>query len=192
MRLDIMVDTETLGHATNSTIIQLAAIAFNIETGEQYSEFNQVVDIEKNEVNHITGSTLKWWLNTNKDLLHQLISTGNYSSGEVLLNFKKWIIEQYTSRNLSHTDVFLWGNGILFDNKMIQHQLETIGETYPIFFRNDRDVRTLVELASKKTNQTERDLKKSFQDSNLVAHNALDDVKYQINLAVGCFSLLTK
>ena len=48
-----MVDLETLGNETGSTIIQIAAIMFDVETGEQYSEFNMIADIEKNKTNVI-------------------------------------------------------------------------------------------------------------------------------------------
>lgn len=84
------------------------------------------------------------------------------------------------------------GDGILFDNKMIQHQLELIGKEYPISYKNDRDVRTIVDLAGKKLGLTEKELKAKFKDDSLVAHNALDDVKFQINLVVECYKVLTK
>lgn len=40
-----MVDIETLGNKTDSTIIQVASITFDINTGKHFSEFNQIVDI---------------------------------------------------------------------------------------------------------------------------------------------------
>lgn len=60
-REDIMTDIETLGHKSDSTIIQISAIAFDIETGEYLSVFNKVADITKNETMKVTGSTTKWW-----------------------------------------------------------------------------------------------------------------------------------
>lgn len=190
MRLDIMVDIETLGHTTESTIIQIAAIAFNVETGEQYDTFNQIADIELNKVNTITGSTLKWWMKTNKELLNQLLSSGEHSSERVLSNFRQWIITQATMQSLSKENVYLWGNGILFDNKMMLNHLEAFGHSYPIFYKNDRDVRTIVELAAHKLNISEKELKNRYNDDSLVAHDAIDDVKYQISLVVGCYNAL--
>lgn len=189
MRLDIMTDIETLGRGSDSTIIQISAIAFDIATGEHIASFNQIADIEKNE-NPIkaTGDTIKWWVNTDKELFAKLLTSGEYSSEQVLRNFHSWLTSLVPKEDMKK--VYLWGNGILFDNKMIQHQLELIGLKYPIFYRNDRDVRTLLELASLKLGITEEEVKEKYKDENLVAHNAFDDVIYQIHLAVHCFNEL--
>jgi hypothetical protein len=188
VRLDIMTDIETLGTSSDSTIIQISAIAFDIKTGEHYSQFNQIADVSENESPiKVDGDTIKWWLKTNKELFAELLNSGTYSSEQVLRNFHKWLLELNAS---SDHDIYLWGNGILFDNKMIQHQLELLGLDYPIFYRNDRDLRTLVELTSIKLGITEKELKTKYSDENLVAHNAFDDVVYQINLATHCFKEL--
>lgn len=186
MRVDVMVDIETLGNKSDSTIIQIAAAAFDIETGRFVETFNEVADIAKNETMNVTGDTIKWWLDTNKELLHTLLNSGTHSSEDTLRLFNLWLTD-LTERY----DVYLWGNGILFDNKMIQHQLEAIGLRYPIFFRNDRDVRTIVDLAAKKLDVTEKELRVRYQDDALVAHDAFDDVMYQISLVTGCYKELT-
>jgi hypothetical protein len=188
MRKDIMLDIETLGTGSNATIFQISAIAFDIETGHQYSTFNSIADISKNKTLKADGSTLKWWLNTNKELLTELLNKGEESSEDLLTNFHKWL----KSQDKDNKNIYLWGNGILFDNKMIQEQFVEMGLDYPIFFRNDRDVRTIVDLAGKKLGITEKELKERFNDENLVKHDAFDDVKYQINLVVSCYNLLTK
>jgi hypothetical protein len=186
MRIDVMTDIETLGTKSDSTIIQISAIAFDIITGEYKSTFNRIVDITENKVMNVDGSTIQWWLNTNKDLLTHLINTGEGSSEKVLDEFHTWLLELSLQGEL-----YLWGNGILFDNKMIQHQFESIGLKYPIHYKNDRDVRTIVDLAGTKLGITEKELKDKFNDESLVAHNALDDVKYQIRLVSECYKELT-
>jgi hypothetical protein len=188
MRKDIMLDIETLGTGSNATIFQISAIAFDIETGHQYSTFNSIADISKNKTLKADGSTLKWWLNTNKELLTELLNKGEESSEDLLNNFHTWL----ESQDKDNKNIYLWGNGILFDNKMIQEQFIDLGLEYPIFFRNDRDVRTIVDLAGKKLGITEKELKERFNDENLVKHDAFDDVKYQISLVVSCYNLLTK
>lgn len=184
MRIDIMTDIETLGHRTDSTIIQIAAIAFNIETGNYFSEFNQIVDVTKNEELKVTGSTLKWWLNTNKELLSELINKGDVSSYDLINNFHQWMSEL-------NGELYLWGNGILFDNKMIQYQMETLGLEYPINYKNDRDLRTIIDLTSNKLNISEKELKDRFNDECLVKHDAFHDVRYQIHVLSWCYRNLT-
>lgn len=191
-RIDIMVDIETLGTNSDSTVIQIAAMAFDIKTGEVKDEFNKIADIEKNKLPiKATGSTIKWWLNTNADLFKKLLLEGDVSSEAMIYMFHKWI-NNLESGSHDIKDVYLWGNGILFDNKIIQHQMEMVGLNYPIFYRNDRDVRTIVDLAGAKSGLSEKELKAKFNDESLVAHNAFDDVIYQISLVSGCYNMLIK
>ena len=188
MRKDIMVDIETSGNETSSTIFQVAAVSFDIKTGKVFSKFNRIADIEENDVLDVTGSTLKWWLKTNKELLAELLFKGEGSSEDLLTDFHDWLNKQHDGNG----EVYLWGNGILFDNKMIQHQLNEAGLDYPVFYRNDRDVRTIVDLASVKLGMTEKELKETYNDESLIAHDAFDDVLYQVRLVTGCYNELIK
>jgi hypothetical protein len=188
MRIDIMVDLETLGTETDSTIIQIAAIAFDMETKEEKETFNEIADISKNPEVRITADTLKWWLRTDKELFTKMLHSGNNSSYFILSQFYNWLdklVKKYGQKN-----VYLWGNGILFDNKMIQMQMKNNYMEYPIFYRNDRDVRTLVDIYCKQQDIPEEDLKGSFNDINLTKHDALDDVRYQIKLVHFCYNRL--
>ena len=187
-RVDVMVDIETLGKKSDSTIIQISAIAFDIKTGEHLSKFDAIADIEKNEEMNVDGSTIKWWLNTDKQLLAELINKGEKSSNEILLNFYGWL----HTLTMDMRDIYLWGNGILFDNKMIQHQLEALGQEYPIFYKNDRDVRTIVDLTCAKLGIGENELKSRIDAEDLVAHNGIHDCIFQIRLVTGCYQTLTK
>ncbi|GIN67107.1 3'-5' exoribonuclease [Bacillus glycinifermentans] len=191
MRVDIMVDIESLGKKIDSTIIQIAAISFDINTGKYISSFNQIVDLGRNsEKPNLDEDTIKWWIETDAKLFAELISNGTVSSSELFNNFYEWIVDQGEKKS-----IYLWGNGILFDNKMIQYQLENHHNLpYPIFYKNDRDVRTILELASKKIGVKEKEIKETVKrfmiDERLVEHNALDDVKYQIRLVVECYKAL--
>lgn len=189
MRKDIMVDIETLGNKIDSTIIQLSAVSFDIKTGSIYETFNEVADISKNESTiSVTGSTLQWWANTNAQLFAELLTRGDLSSEEVLRKFHEWLhVINRDSRQL-----YLWGNGILFDNAMIRQQFEAIGLDYPIFYRNDRDVRTILELASIKLGKSEKELREEIYDNELVAHDAFNDVANQVKLVSFCYNVLTE
>ncbi|MED4172589.1 3'-5' exoribonuclease [Halalkalibacterium halodurans] len=182
-RIDVMVDIETLGHKTDSTVFQIAAVAFNIKTGEHIATFNRIADIAKDRELKVTGSTIKWWLNTDKELITKLLNSGEGSSDNIIHEFHRWLHSLCDSNY-----VLLWGNGILFDNKIIQHHFERLGLDYPIYYKNDRDVRTLLEIASMKLGITARELKDRFKDERLTAHNAFDDVTFQINLVSWCYN----
>lgn len=179
----IMTDIETLGIKEGATIFQIAAAAFDIETGEIKNEIDLKVDISKVEELSVDGGTLKWWLNTDKELLAQLLNEGDLTEIEMLTQFNEWIEGQEGSPKL-------WGNGILFDNLKLKQKLESKGMKYPIFYRNDRDVRTILALASSVSGLSENEIRDSIKDENERAHDALDDVRKQVRLVTHCFNLI--
>lgn len=184
-----MLDIETLGLKDDALIFQIAAASFDIRTGEIKDTINIVADISKQEKINVEPDTLKFWAVHNSELFKELLNRGSLFSPPpkgALKEFAKWL------KSYDKESTYLWGNGIMFDNRKIAHQLEAMGEEYPITYRNDRDVRTLVELASIKTGIESRKLKDSFKQRDYEIHDAMEDVKYQIDFTVGCFNLLTK
>lgn len=179
----IMTDIETLGVKEGATIFQISAAAFNIKSGEILGEIDLKLDIEKADL-VVDGSTLKWWLKTDKELLTELLNEGTLSEVEMLQQFADWM-EQFESRRL-------WGNGILFDNNKIKTAMEKNGIKYPIPYNKDRDVRTILALAADVTGKTEREIRKEIEDETERAHNAIDDVYKQIRLVCYCYELLQK
>lgn len=189
MRKDIMVDIETLGTGENATVFQISAMSFDLKTGDKHDSINLIGDIEKYGSLNVDGPTLKWWLNTDKELLTELLNKGTYEEYELFEALHKWIEGQSTTGDMK--DVYLWGNGILFDNAKLQTNLNNCsGLKYPIFYRNDRDVRTILELASMKSGLTEEEIKESVTDENERKHDAFDDITYQIRLVVKCYEIL--
>lgn len=188
MRIDVMVDLETLGTGPDSTIFQIAAIAFDIRTGKHLASFNKIADISKNvsyEMN-VSGDTLKWWLNTDKELLARLLNDGEGSSSELIVEFHTWLTGVSTIG-----EIHLWGNGILFDNNLIRTQMESQGLKYPVKYNKDRDVRTIVDLLCAKLGMSEKELREKHYDSTLSAHDALNDVINQIKALVVSYNELT-
>jgi hypothetical protein len=185
-RLDIMCDLETLGIDSDAAVFQISAIAFDIETGTEFCAYNEIADIANSRI-IVNGSTLKWWLNTDKELLANLLNAGTMTEHELVEDFHSWLT------HLSELyDLYFWGNGILFDNRFVKEKFESNGLKYPIFFRNDRDVRTLLELAAKKTGISEKEIQESCIIPNTEKHNAIDDVRFQIGLATKCWQILMK
>ena len=192
-KIHVMVDIETLGTKSLSTIFQISAVAFKMETGEVVHAFDAVANIEKNKSMVVDGSTILWWLKTDAELLKKLLveKKSAFSSEDILKKFHAWLKDltgEYGFKN-----VYLWGNGPLFDNKMIQAQFENIGLDYPIFYRNDRCLRTLVEVACDKLGVDEFALKDQVkaQVQGFHAHDAFQDVLFQTRLAVLCYGHTT-
>lgn len=182
-RYDVMVDLETLGKDDDAVVFQISAASFDISTGKIFDEFNQIADISKVK-SGIHGDTLKWWLDTDATLLKDLLSKGEHPPDRILQCFHAWLNNQGNFMNR-----YLWGNGILFDNKIIQAQFNRSGYGYPIYYRNDRDVRTTLELASMKVGISQEDLRKATSRDGRI-HDAMSDVRYQINLVSNCYNLI--
>lgn len=196
MRLDIMTDIETLGKGEDATIIQLSAGIFDIDTGVIYDTFNGIVDITLEDSIKVDPDTLLWWLDTDKELFTKLLNSGESTEKKLLSDFYFWILDNVRyckDKDTTLRDVYLWGNGILFDNKIIQAKMKHYDISYPIFYRNDRDMRTIVELASVLLNiENEKDFREKYRDKSLVAHDALDDVKSQIGVLCKAWDIVIR
>lgn len=120
-----MLDIETLGKGDDATVFQISAIAFNLFTGQYLDEipyFNEVADIEKNNILNVDGSTLKWWLRTDKQLLTELLHKGEKSTNEILVDFYEWLLDRI--KDYGKENVYLWGYGIFEVLKKEKQELE--------------------------------------------------------------------
>lgn len=188
-RLDIMVDLETLGREPYNPMIQLGAVAFDIYTGAEISRL--MFNIQVNKDLQVEEDTLSWWMKTNPQLLSELLALGDkseMSEQTALLEFNDWIKKTAESKGVVDSKIYLWGNGMLFDNRIIRDKMKSYGIKYPIWYPNDRDMRTLVELYCIKHKKTyEGDLKKQFA-GKYQAHDALGDCYTQIAMLTHCFA----
>lgn len=189
-RIDLMVDLETLGKGENPQLLQITAIPFDLtDETKDFSgmEFERFIDIGISDC--INGDTLKWWLNTNRELLTDLVNKGNTAESVAVFDFIEYI--QHLQHKIDgDTPVYLWGNGILFDNRILSEKCKQYDWAYPIYYRNDRDVRTINELAALKLGMSSaEDFRKSIENTG-VEHNARDDVLYQIKCVQKAYQVL--
>lgn len=183
-RLDIMVDIETLGLKNGSTIFQIAAGVFDITNGDVVTTFDKVASIYCTNDLNIEGGTLGFWLNDNRELFFKLQERAEGCPNQLVGDFWRWL-SVFTDRE--DTDVYLWGNGILNDNAWLQHAFEMNGLDYPIFFRNNRDLRTVRELAEMKATIT--GIPFEYEKVGEL-HDAISDVYSQINMVVACYKFI--
>lgn len=182
MRIDIVVDIETLGLSSVNPIIQIGAVAFDIDSGVIIDKFKMSAMVRKDVT--INGETLKWWLEVNPTLLKSIICEATATEDLMLLRFIDWISKFRV--DVGFNNVFLWGNGILFDNKILKDKIESYGMAYPIWYRNDRDVRTIVDVYCEKFSTNLDELKKKFTPT--VEHDGLEDALAEANMLHYCWS----
>ena len=116
---DVMLDLETLGTGTNSAIVQIAAVAFDIETGETGSPFNCYLTLEEQTRDmgrQVNTESIAWWL-TMSEAARYTLSNNLYqhsvSPEAALLAFN-----HFYSNNKVKT---IWGNGSTFDVTLLMN-----------------------------------------------------------------------
>ncbi len=206
-RYGIMMDLETLGVGSAPVITQIAAKAFDIETGEQIGacEFNKFINVRDSLKNglELCADTMKFWLNDVPTEVYDKVlvpamdpKTRNL---EVALRlYSEWVLD--VRKELQATleaatpgscpklpSLYLWGNGTFSDNKWLESAYTAVRKNsdykmeFPFNFREHFDMRTFTKMACAITG---RNLYKEFNAKNPVdtsrQHEASYDVDRQI------------
>lgn len=187
----VMLDLETLGTDNNASLLSIGAVRFD-EAG-QYEEFYTAVrpdkQIGKWGRSPQPESNKKWWSEQSAAAQAVLFDClmAPYLD-QALFQFTKFVSEvagaqpaltatARTGDNPVFKGVELWGNGSDFDNIILGNAYEGCGLAKPWSYSNNRCYRTLKNLGISlgAGDGTDR--------GKLVAHNALDDAKYQAHYA---------
>ena len=168
---DLMIDIETAGRRPGCAIIQIAAVPFNINTGEvSKNTFKTSINLEgqfKNKFGYCPN-TLGWWKKENKALFTKL-STSDVSYVEAGKAF-----QTYFNSLKDHKKIRTWGNSARFDMGIIEGwYIRAIGYKFQAFWNTwkERDVRTLHNL--------DTSIRKGVKFVG-TKHDAIDDCKHQI------------
>lgn len=189
--IDVMLDLETLGLGNSPVISQISAVAFDIETGDCFEEFNIKVSPQSCVALglSIDAGTVEWWLKQDQTVLNNVI-VKSISEG---LDIKKTLEDfSFFLNELKKThdakELRLWGNGTLADNKWIESAFDLAKLPKAFKYWEHSDVRTLVDLGVRITGM---DAKKAtiFIGEK---HNAIDDCKHQIKYCSEIYSELSK
>ncbi|AUR87947.1 ribonuclease H-like domain protein [Vibrio phage 1.106.O._10N.286.51.F7] len=166
----VMLDIETLGTGVNSVILSIGACYFNPDTGDLGESFHVHVDA-KSCCDHglnVDISTVLWWLSQDSSSQSK-ITDGQSKSIPLTDALNK--LSQFISL---HKETKVWGNGPTFDNAIIGNAYQSVNIKCPWEFRNERDVRTVVDLGRKVGFNPKYDMPFSG-----VRHDALDDAIHQ-------------
>lgn len=177
--LDIMLDLETLGVGNSPVISQLSAVAFDMDSGDTFEEFNQKITPQSGVSLglKLDVSTMEWWLKQDQKVLENVIVasiTKGTAIKDVLVAFSAYLKDAKKVHDAKELRV--WGNGTLADNKWLESAFDLAGIEKPFKYWEHSDVRTLVDLGWRITG---RDLKKETEFIG-EKHNAIDDCKHQI------------
>lgn len=161
---NIMIDIETMGNQSYSSILSIGAVRFDIDSGEIGDKFYTTIDLKSclNIGLIINADTLKWWMKQNEQAQKDLFNGEQLSINEALLKLSNFINKK---------DI-VWGNSARFDCGILSDAYNKLNLPIPWDFRDERCVRTLVSFYPEIKNE-----------EKIIGtyHNAIDDCIYQIN-----------
>jgi len=157
-----MIDIETLGLEPGCIVLSIGAVTF--DKNGVHEEFYCNIDMKScDKVGlDVDVNTLQWWLEQGEEAQSCLI--GGIPLETALNQFTKFYVENGCSE--------IWANSPAMDCSVLEKAYEAVGLEEPWNYDEERDYRTLEILGSTP------DIKKG------VAHNALDDAKYQAKVAM--------
>ena len=160
----IMVDLETMGNKSYSSIISIGAVKFDMLTGDTSDELYINVDLQSCLDVGLTvdASTIMWWMQQNDQARKDLVNGHKVHIKDALSDFAKFC---------GSPDYQLWGNSPRFDLGILQNAYNKLNIPIPWDFRKERCVRTLVSLKP--------EIKEHFEFKG-TAHNPISDCHHQI------------
>lgn len=172
---DISFDLETLGTNPDCMIVSIAAVEFDILTGQIGQKFYVPIDLEhEQEGRVISGKTIKWWMDQSDEARSVFQDTGAKPLGVALYMLDQWFPDWEGLK--------VWGNGSIFDISILDHAFNYAS---PWEFWNVRDMRTIVDIASLSGQFDKRQVARAG-----VHHNALDDAIYQAQVISAAYHSL--
>jgi hypothetical protein len=157
----IMVDLETFGNATNSPIVQIGAVEFDLD-GNILTKLKILVDGEDAVRNGavLGASAVYWWLQQSEGARNSVCAEGKEPELGALNALNEFMADANE----------IWSHAT-FDFVIIMEALRRRGIKPKFGYRAAMDIRTLVTLGPKCTNTQKREG---------VHHDALDDAIYQV------------
>lgn len=168
----VMVDLETLGTSTGDVIVSIGAVQFDA-SGVRENQFYCEIDVESSLKAGMTinSKTLAWWLQQSDSARQALVHAleGACQLGAALDEFSLWY------RKVGANGV--WANGAAFDIAMLEGAYTRMGRKIPWKHTQQRCYRTLRSFF----------LQVQCTAESGVAHNALDDAKWQAHHTIDIF-----
>lgn len=177
----IMLDIETLDTKTTAVVPSIGAVEFYPSLCLQTHQYKckaiqlNMHDIEDQIAKGRTTSfsTIKWWMKQSKEAINSTFEPSrSVITEEALESFAEFCLKKNNIWIGEAKDVYIWGNGNMFDNAIIRSMFDTYGMSYPVPFRNDFDLRTFRWLL--------KDIEANVADAG-ISHNAVDDAIFQAN-----------
>lgn len=167
--MELMIDIETLGLGDNAVIAAIGAATFDIDGVGTVAECYNVLDVVAQPGRSIDASTAAWWLQQSDEARYIFQEKApKVHITQAIERLKRF------SRQAISTGGGVWANAPDFDLRI----LSTTGFGSVPYYQH-RDVRTVRKL-----------LPTDAIPVRNVAHNALEDVRYQVGIVQAAYRRL--
>jgi len=171
---DVSFDLETLALTADATILSVAAVNFDMTTGNIGRMLYTTVEY-KNQERFVDINTFNWWKKQNP-VLRKEVFGGTRALKEVLEELNKFI----------RPNQMVWGNGANFDIAILEHAYKhVINFKTPWKFWNGRDMRTRIKDAEQLAGFKPKAM--PFEGRK---HRALDDAVHQAKVISAAYQAL--
>lgn len=164
----IVLDLETLSTQPNAAVIAIGAVALDAK-GEFVSEFHTAVNAKSQPLRSVDSDTIAWWSKQSVEAqAASLNATDAKTATHAMCLFSDWMEKHADSKSVK-----VWGNGCSLDNVILGSlyaQCHELGFSQPWSWRNDRDMRTVLDLLP--------DAKNVGQFEG-IKHHALHDARHE-------------
>jgi exodeoxyribonuclease VIII len=159
--MDLMIDLEGLGTGPDTTILTIAAQAFDpLGTGYYEQFYYARVTLESQENRSIQQSTIDWWATQPDHAREEAFNDeGRIPLDQALDELGKLI---WHSKRV-------WAQGPTYDMNILEHAYKSLGKPIPWQFYAVRDSRTLCSIWTDRPKPP-------------TTHHALEDCRRQIDL----------
>jgi len=178
----IMIDLESLDVGTAPIIAQVSAVRFDLE-GDVLDTFNRYVSIDSCVAKGMTvsGETLRFWLNQDRELQKSVFESGDEKSIEdVLTDFSGWV-----GASCGET---VWVNGAIADALWLESAFHRSGIPSPIQHFQYRDMKSLINTVQ----ETMPNIGHPPYSVTGTPHNAVNDCTNQVKRLVAYLEALHK
>ncbi|GGH28387.1 3'-5' exoribonuclease [Sphingobacterium alkalisoli] len=162
---DVMIDLETLDTKPSAAILSIAAVAFNIETGNICDDvFYKKLDYRDqfDDGRTMSVDTIMWWADQDPAVRKEALG------GKEKLAYALWELEGFFKRNCVIANVRVWAYSPAFDCVILNHANAGCEDLWKYY--NERDARTYVNICP--------DVVESLQ--LVQTHHPVDDCLVQI------------
>jgi len=173
----LMLDLETMGNGSNSVIVSIGAVEFDINTGETGREFYRKINLKSciDKGLKFNADTVQWWLMQNERAREMAADPSGSMLEDALYAFHLFLVP------LGEKTVKIWGNSVRFDCGILQDAYTACNYPIPWNFRNEMDVRTLVAFAP--------EVKANFPSVGIL-HDPIADCIFQIGYCTAIWQKL--